>query len=101
MYAVIATGGKQFTVKPDQIIKVEKLEAAEGDKVSLEVLLISDEGKVFLGKDLKKAKVEAEVIGSGKGAKVIVYKYKAKKNERRRQGHRQPYTALKILSITK
>lgn len=101
MYAIIATGGKQFKVEKDQIIKVEKLDANKGDKVTLDVVMLADDGKVLVGDDLKKAKVEAEVLYSDKSDKVIVYKYKAKKNERKRQGHRQPYTALKILSIKK
>ncbi|MCI7530458.1 MAG: 50S ribosomal protein L21 [Eubacteriales bacterium] len=101
MYAIIATGGKQFKVEKDQIIKVEKLALNKGDKVSLDVVMLSDEGKVLVGEDVKKAKVEAEVLYSDKFDKIIVYKYKAKKNERKRQGHRQPYTALKILSIKK
>ena len=65
------------------------------------IFQLADDGKVLVGDDLKKAKVEAEVLYSDKSDKVIVYKYKAKKNERKRQGHRQPYTALKILSIKK
>ena len=101
MYAIIATGGKQFKVEKDQIIKVEKLALNKGDKVSLDVVMLSDEGKVLVGEDVKKAKVEAEVLYSDKFDKIIVYKYKDKKNERKRQGHRQPYTALKILSIKK
>ena len=101
MYAIIATGGKQFKVEKDQIIKVEKLALNKGDKVSLDVVMLSDEGKVLVGEDVKKAKVEAEVLYSDKFDNIIVYRYKAKKNERKRQGHRQPYTALKILSIKK
>lgn len=101
MYAIIATGGKQFKVEKDQIIKVEKLDQNVGDKIKLDVVMLSDKGVVFAGDELKKAKVEAEVLYNDKAPKVIVYKYKAKKNERKRQGHRQPYTALKILSIKK
>ncbi len=101
MYAIIATGGKQFKVEKDQIIKVEKLEANVGDKIKLDVLMLSDDGNVLTGDEVKKAKVEAEVLYNDKFDKVIVYKYKSKKNERKRQGHRQPFTALKILSIKK
>ena len=101
MFAIIATGGKQFKVEKDQIIKVEKLDANKGDKVTLDVVMLADDGKVLVGDDLKKAIVEAEVLFSDKSDKVIVYKYKAKKYDRKRQGHRQPYTALKILSIKK
>lgn len=101
MYAIIATGGKQFKVEKDQIIKVEKLEAAIGDKLDLQVLTIVDDGAVLTGDELKKAKVQAEVLYNDKFDKVIIYKYKSKKNERKTQGHRQPFTALKILSIKK
>lgn len=101
MYAIIATGGKQFKVEKDQIIKVEKLDANVGEKINLDVLMVADEGAVLLGADATKAKVQAEVMYNDKFDKVVVYKYKAKKNERKRQGHRQPFTALKILSIKK
>lgn len=100
MYAIVMTGGKQLVVEEGKVVQVEKLDAAVGDKVELPVLLLSDkEGNVKAGDAAKGATVKAEVVGQGKGDKVIVYKYKAKKNERRRQGHRQPFTALKILEI--
>ncbi|MEG1612874.1 MAG: 50S ribosomal protein L21 [Clostridia bacterium] len=101
MYAIIATGGKQFKVEEGLILKVEKLEAAVGDKIDLEVLMISDNGVVLTGKEVAKAKVQAEIMYNDKFDKIVIYKYKAKKNERKRQGHRQPYTAIKVLSITK
>lgn len=72
MYAIIATGGKQFKVEKDQIIKVEKLDANKGDKVTLDVVMLADDGKVLVGDDLKMAKVEAEVLYSDKSDKVIV-----------------------------
>lgn len=99
MYAIIATGGKQYKVEKDLIINVEKLEANVGDKINLDVLMISDDKGVKLADDLKKAKVEAEVVEHGKGKKINIFKYKAKKNIRKRQGHRQPYTAIKITAI--
>lgn len=99
MYAIIATGGKQYKVEKDLIINVEKLEANVGDKINLDVLMISDDKGVKLTDDLKKAKVEAEVVEHGKGKKINIFKYKAKKNIRKRQGHRQPYTAIKITAI--
>lgn len=99
MYAIIATGGKQYKVEKDLIINVEKLEANVGDKINLDVLMISDDNGVKLADDLKKAKVEAEVVEHGKGKKINIFKYKAKKNIRKRQGHRQPYTAIKITAI--
>jgi large subunit ribosomal protein L21 len=99
MYAIVSTGGKQFKVEENQIIKVEKLEAEKGDKVKLDVLMIADGDKVVTGNPIAKAYAEAEVLFQDKFDKIVVYKYKAKKNERRRQGHRQPYTAVKILKL--
>ena len=86
MFAVVQSGGKQYRVNENDIITVEKLANAVGDKVNLEVLLVSDNGKV---------------VAHGKGDKIVVFKYKPKKNERKKQGHRQPFTQLKILSIKK
>lgn len=101
MYAVIETGGKQYRVQQGDTIFIEKLDANDGDTVSFDkVLLISNEGKVEAGKPyVKNAKVEASVIENGKAKKIIVFKYKAKKNYRKKQGHRQPYTKVKIESI--
>lgn len=101
MYAVIETGGKQYRVQQGDTIFIEKLDANDGDKVSFDkVLLISNEGKVEAGKPyVQNAKVEASVIENGKAKKIIVFKYKAKKNYRKKQGHRQPYTKVKIESI--
>lgn len=101
MYAVVETGGKQFKVEKDQILKVEKIEAEKGDKVRLDVVMICDGSEVLAGEEAANAVVEAEVIGAGRFPKVDVFKYKAKKNERRHIGHRQPYTTLKILSVAK
>ncbi len=101
MYAIVVTGGKQYKVEKDMIFKVEKLDVENGAKVQLPVIMLSDEGNTLAGEAVKSAYVEAEVLGNGKDKKVIVYKYKAKKNERRRQGHRQPYSTLKVLEIVK
>ena len=101
MYAIVLTGGKQYKVEKDMIFKVEKLDVENGAKVQLPVIMLSDEGNTLAGDAVKSAYVEAEVLGNGKDKKVIVYKYKAKKNERRRQGHRQPYSTLKVLEIVK
>ena len=102
MFAVVQTGGKQYRVSENDIISVEKLDKAVGDKVTLEVLLVSDNGKVVAGNPVVKGAVcEAEVVAHGKGDKIVVFKYKPKKNERKKQGHRQPFTQLKILSIKK
>ncbi len=99
MFAVVATGGKQYNVQVGDVIKVEKLDANVGDKVKLDVLMISNENGSKVGDKLKNAVCEAEVVSHGKADKIIVFKYKAKKNERKKQGHRQPYTEIKILSV--
>lgn len=100
MYAIIETGGKQYKVSKDDVVNVEKLDASVGDKVELKaIMLVSDDNKVTNGNPVKGSKVVAEVVEQGKADKIVVFKYKAKKNERKKQGHRQPYTALKILSV--
>ena len=100
IYAVVETGGKQYKVSPGQTIEVEKLPAG-GDTVELDkVYLIGDGDKVTVGKPtIPGAKVIANVVGGGKGDKVIVYKFKAKVRYRRKRGHRQPYTKLAIKEI--
>lgn len=100
MYAIVTTGGKQYKVSQGDIINVEKLDAKVGDKVSLNVMMLVDGDKVTNGNPLvKTAEVIAEVLEQGKEDKIVVFKYKAKKNYRRKQGHRQPFTALKIVSV--
>ena len=100
MYAIVQTGGKQYKVSQDEIINVEKLDAKVGDRVNLDVLMLVDGEKVVNGNPyVKNAEVVAEVVEQGKSDKVLVFKYKAKKNERKKQGHRQPFTAVKILEI--
>ncbi len=100
MFAVIKTGGKQYKVTADQIIKVEKLEAEVGSEVEFDALLTEKDGVVTVGCPIVEGvKVKAEVVSQGKADKVLVYKYKAKKRVRRAQGHRQPFTALKIKSV--
>ena len=102
MFAVVQSGGKQYKVNVGDTIQVEKLDNAVGDKVKLDVLLVSDNGSVVAGNPVVQGAVcEAEVIAHGKGDKIVVFKYKPKKNERKKQGHRQPFTQLKILSIKK
>ncbi len=102
MFAIVQTGGKQYKVCEGDIISVEKLDRAVGDKITLDVLLISDNGLVVAGNpSVKDAVCEAEVVSHGKGDKIVIYKYKPKKNERKKQGHRQPFTQVKILSIKK
>ncbi|NLZ25749.1 MAG: 50S ribosomal protein L21 [Clostridiales bacterium] len=100
MYAIIETGGKQYKVEKDMLIKVEKLSANIGDSVELKALmLVNDNGEVITGAAASKAVVKAEVTRQDKSKKIIVFKYKPKKNSRKRQGHRQPFTELKIVSI--
>lgn len=99
MYAIVSTGGKQYKAEVGDIIKVEKLEGDVGDKLKLDVIMVSDEGKVVCGNPIKDASAEAEVVAQGKNKKIVVFKYKAKKNVRKRQGHRQPFTSLKITAI--
>ena len=100
MYAIVTTGGKQYKVCENDVINVEKLDAKIGDKVNLDVLMLVDGDKVTNGNPIvKTAEVLGEVVSQGKEDKVVVFKYKAKKNYRRKQGHRQPFTALKIISV--
>ena len=100
MYAIIECGGKQYKVAKDDLVRVEKLDAEVGAKVELKTLLVADDnGNVKAGEACKKAKVLAEVSAQGKAAKVLVFHYKSKKQIRKRQGHRQPFTELKIVSI--
>ena len=100
MYAVILTGGKQYRVQQGDVIYVEKLEAQAGDAVNFDVLMLGkDEGAVIGAPVVAGAKVEGKVLDQVKSAKVVVFKYKAKKNSRKKQGHRQPYTKVKINTI--
>lgn len=101
MYAVIETGGKQFRVKQGDVINVEKLAANVGDTVTLDrVLVVEDEGTVKVGTPVVDgAKAVLKVLEHGKGEKIIVFKYKPKKNYRRKQGHRQPYTKVVVEAI--
>jgi large subunit ribosomal protein L21 len=101
MYAVIRTGGKQYRVSQGDTLRVEKLAVEKGAQVELgEVLLVGGDGGVKVGQPLLSgAKVLAEVLAQGRGKKIIVYKFKRRKNYRRKQGHRQDYTMLKITGI--
>lgn len=101
MYAVIETGGKQYKVQQGDVLFIEKLVAAEGDIVDFDrVLLVNKEDGLVVGSPLVSgASVSAKVQGHGKDKKITVFKYKAKKNYRKKQGHRQPYTKVVIESI--
>ncbi len=99
MYAVIATGGKQYKVSEGDVIRVEKLAGEAGDKVTFDqVLAVSNDG-LKVGDDVKNATVEGEVLRQGRARKVIVYKFKPKKGYHKKNGHRQYYTAVKISKI--
>ena len=101
MYAIIESCGKQYKVAEGDVVFFEKLDAEEGKKVSFDkVVLVSDDKKVEVGAPyVKGVKVEGKVVSHGKAKKIIVFKMKAKKNERRTQGHRQPFTKVEITSI--
>ena len=100
MYAIIETGGKQVKVEVGDKIYVEKLEAKAGDEIKLEEVLFVGGDKNLVGNPLVKgASVDCKVEKQGLGKKVVVYKYKAKTNERKKQGHRQPYTCLVVKAI--
>ncbi len=101
MYAIIESCGKQYKVAEGDVVFFEKLDVEEGKKVTFDkVVLVSDDKKVEVGVPyVKGVKVEGKVVANGKAKKIIVYKYKAKKNYRRTQGHRQPYTKVEITSI--
>lgn len=101
MYAVIATGGKQITVTPGETVKIEKLENSPGDIVEFDqILMIRGRHKFFLGDPVvQNSKVVAEVIRQGRDAKIIVFKQKRRKGYRKKAGHRQSFTEVKIKEI--
>ena len=100
MYAIIATGGKQYRVSEGDVIYIEKIYAQVDSTVSFDVLLVGNDGDVKIGTPVVEGvKVEGKVVGQIRGEKIIVFKYKSKKNYRRKQGHRQPYTKVEITKI--
>ncbi len=101
MYAIVETGGKQYRIEEGSTVYVEKLDVSEGEKVTLDqVLAVSKDGSLTVGEPyVAGASVEATVLENGKADKIIVFKYKRKKDYRRKQGHRQPYTKIKIETI--
>ena len=100
MYAIIATGGKQYRVSEGNVIYIEKIDAQVDSTVSFDVLLVGNDGDVKIGTPVVEGvKVEGKVVGQIRGEKIVVYKYKSKKNYRRKQGHRQPYTKVEITKI--
>ena len=102
MYAVIRTGGKQYKVHEDQVLKVEKLEGSEGSEIEFnDVLLYSDGETVTLGApQVESASVKAFIVEQGRSKKQLVFKYKRRKGYRKMRGHRQHYTEIKINSIS-
>lgn len=103
MYAIIETGGKQYKVQAGDVITVEKLNADAGTTYTFDRVLglLDGEGSVFGKPTVEGASVTAQVMGDGKAKKVIIYKYKAKKGFHKKKGHRQPFTRVKIESISK
>ena len=101
MYAIIESCGKQYKVTEGDVVFFEKLDAEEGKKVTFDkVVLVSNDEKIQVGNPyVKGVKVEGKVVSHGKAKKIIVFKMKPKKNYRRKQGHRQPYTKVEITSI--
>lgn len=101
MYAIIETGGKQYRIFEGSVFKVEKLPVEPGEEVLFEkVLLVNKDGETKVGSPyLDGAKVRARALSQGKGKKIIVFKYKPKKNYRRKQGHRQPFTEVRVEKI--
>lgn len=101
MYAVIVTGGKQYKVAEGDVLDVEKLEGQAGDKLTFKPIMCAKDGQMTAGTpEVEGASVAGEIVKQGRGAKIMVFKYKAKKNVRKRQGHRQPFTQIKITKIT-
>ncbi|MBC8531538.1 50S ribosomal protein L21 [Gehongia tenuis] len=100
MYAIIEAGGKQYRVQEGDVVYVDKLKAAAGDNIDFKVLMLGkDDGAVVGSPYVEDAKVTGNVVGDVKGKKIIVFKYKPKKDYRRKKGHRQPYTKVEIKSI--
>jgi large subunit ribosomal protein L21 len=99
MYAIIATGGKQYKVSEGDVIKVEKLDAEAGNTVTFDQVIAVSDATLKVGEDVAKATVTATVMEQGRGKKVIVYKYKRKTGYHKKNGHRQAYTQVKIEKI--
>lgn len=101
MYAVIETGGKQYKVESGSIIYIEKLDCQEESTVDFKVVMVGKEDGIICGTPyVENAKVVGKVLGNGKSKKITVFTYKPKKSEKRKMGHRQPYTKVQIESIT-
>ena len=99
MYAIIATGGKQYKVAEGDVVFVEKLGVEAGETVTFDQVLAVNDGALKVGNDVSGATVTATVVKNGKGKKVVVYKYKRKSGYHKKNGHRQQYTQVKIEKI--
>ncbi len=99
MYAIIATGGKQYKVSEGDVIKIEKLAVEAGETVTFDKVIAISDKALKVGEDVANATVSATVMGQGRGRKVIVYKYKRKTGYHKKNGHRQAYTQVKIDKI--
>ena len=100
MYAIIAAGGRQYRVSQGDVIYIDKVNQEADSKISFDVLMIGGDGDVKVGNPvLKGAKVEGKVLAQVKGEKITVYKYKSKKDSKRKIGHRQPYTKVEITEV--
>lgn len=99
MFAIIETGGKQYRVSVGDELDIERIEAEVGATVELKALLTGEDDKIAVGKDVEGKTVKATVVRQYKSKKIVVFKYKAKKNVRKKQGHRQFYTRVKITEI--
>lgn len=101
MYAVIESGGKQYRVQPGDTVVLEKLPGSAGDKIEFDkVLLVSGDDSVAIGRPvIEGAKVTGQIVEQGRGAKLTVFKFKRRKNQRKRNGHRQAYTAVAIKTV--
>ena len=100
MYAIIETGGKQYKVAEGDVVQVEKLNAEPGNEVTFDKVIAVSDGAMKVAEAVKSAKVTGTVLDQGKGKKVIVYHYKPKKGYHKKNGHRQPYTSVKIDKIS-
>ena len=100
MYAIISAGNKQYRVSVGDTIYIDKVNQEDGSAISFDVLMVENNGEIKVGNPtVAGAKVEGKVVAQVKGEKIMIYKYKSKKNYHRRQGHRQPYTKVEITAI--
>ena len=101
MYAIISAGNKQYRVSEGDTIYIDKVNQEDGSAISFDVLMVENNGEIKVGTPtVAGAKVEGKVVAQVKGEKIMIYKYKSKKNYHRRQGQRQPYTKVEITAIT-